>query len=213
MHVLIIGMTASGKTTLAKALAHEYRQRKIATAVLDPLGDPEWQASFQTTDRHEFLERVKRSRGCALFIDESGEMVGRYDDEMFWLATRSRHYGHRAHFISQRAAQLSPTVRHQCTRLFLFRVGVKDAKTLAEEFSDDTILRAGTLPQYQFISVNRFGKAETLRLEILDQKVNNGTDHSPAPDSSGNSAAKGRGKETAADGGNSADQAPSKSNP
>lgn len=159
-------MTASGKTTLAKKLARQYRKHDIAVCVLDPLHDPEWAATFQTADRDEFLATVKKSRGCALFIDESGEMVGRYDDEMFWLATRSRHYGHRSHFITQRAAQLSPTVRHQCTRLFLFRVGVKDAKTLAEEFSNAELDAAGTLQQFEFFAIDRFGKAERLRLEI-----------------------------------------------
>jgi len=168
VHCLIAGMTASGKTTLAKALAAQYRRHRVSVAVLDPLNDPGWNADFQTTDRREFLERVKRSRSCALFIDESGETIGQYNDDMFWLATRARHYGHRSHFLTQRPAQLSPTVRHQCLRLFCFRVGFKDAKTLAEEFSNPDLVGASSLPQYTFYSINRFGPTERLAL-VLDR--------------------------------------------
>lgn len=175
MHVLIIGMTESGKTTLAKSMCAHYKAHGIATCVLDPLADPEWNSDFQTTDKAEFLDRVKKSRQCALFIDESGEMVGRYDAEMFWCATQARHWGHRTHFITQRAAQLSPTVRHQCTKLFVFRVGVKDAETLAEEFGQDSVLEAGRLPQFEFLAVSRFGNTERLRLEIGKGKVDNVT--------------------------------------
>ena len=99
-HVLIAGITESGKTTLARELVAHYRRAEIASLVLDPLGDPRWNAEYQTTDEAAFLVTAKNSWQCALFIDESGEMVGRYKDSMFWLATQARHRAHRSHFIT-----------------------------------------------------------------------------------------------------------------
>lgn len=191
MHVLIVGMTESGKTTLAKALCAQYRKHGVATAVLDPMSDPDWRADFQSRDKEEFRERMKKSRQCAVFIDESGAMIGQYDAEMFWFATEARHWGHRSHFITQRAVQLSPTVRHQCTRLFLFRVGIKDAKTLAEEYGNDRLAAAAAFPQFEFFAVSRFGTTEHLKLELGKGKVDNAPVTPACYDSGGNIPATG----------------------
>ena len=51
-HNLILGMTMSGKTTLAKRLAAHYTQNGINVVVLDPMYDPEWEADFTTADEN-----------------------------------------------------------------------------------------------------------------------------------------------------------------
>jgi DNA helicase HerA-like ATPase len=53
-HSLILGMTESGKTTLAKRLAQHYKSRGIGVIVLDPLND-DWPCDFKTADPDEFL--------------------------------------------------------------------------------------------------------------------------------------------------------------
>jgi len=156
-HVQIVGMTESGKTTLAKQMSCRYKQQQIGVIVLDPLHDPGWCADYVTDDPHEFLYVVRNSRRCAVFIDESGESVGRFDDEMFWLGTRARHYGHNSHFISQRAVQVAKTVRDQCGRLFLFNCSLEDSKTLANEWNKPILREAHTLRQGDFFGVSRFG--------------------------------------------------------
>ena len=89
--------------------------------VLDPILD-KWAADVLTADPEYFMELAMHpeTECCALFIDESGEMIGQYNTEMFTLATRSRHKGHNTHLITQRANSLNPTVRTQCAYLFLF---------------------------------------------------------------------------------------------
>lgn len=155
-HVLILGMTLSGKTSLAKRLAPVYRAQGIKVGVLDPLGDPEWGADYQTSDPDEFLRVFWESRQVAWFIDESGDAVGRYDEAMARTATRGRHWGHRMHYITQRGAQLSRTVRDQCSTLFLFTTSLKDGKLHAEEWNKDELATAHTLGQGEYFTTGRF---------------------------------------------------------
>lgn len=155
-HVLILGMSESGKTTLAKRLAAEYKKRGIKVGVLDPICDPEWGADFQTDDVEEFLSVFWNSRQCAYFVDEAGESVGRYDDVMIRTATRGRHWGHRVHYLSQRAQMLSPTVRGQCAQLFLFNISRDDSKILSAEFNKPELSKAPDLPKGHYFHCGRF---------------------------------------------------------
>lgn len=154
MHSLILGMTEMGKTTLARALSAAYRKQGFKNIVLDPLRDPRWSADFITSDGDEFLDIAKRSKRCMLFMDEGSESVGRYNFEMQWTATQSRHWGHSSHFIAQGAVQLAPIVRDQCSRVFLFCCGARNGKLLAEEFNAPELdLCVSLLPGEYFSAV------------------------------------------------------------
>lgn len=156
MHVLCVGMTGSGKTTLGKQLLKAYKSKGINSIVLDPLCDPDWQADFQTDNSDDFLDAMYKSRQCALFVDESGAAIGRYAGPMAVVATQSRHFGHKAHFFTQRGAQLDRTVRDQCSILFVFRVGKMDAKILSEEFGYSELMQANELRPGECFKVTRF---------------------------------------------------------
>ena len=158
MHSLIIGTTGSGKTNLAKTLCRKFKQAGKPTLVLDPLMDDEWDCDFKTSDKAQFLDVVKHNKQCIIFVDESGQAVGKYDEEMAWLATTARHWGHQSIFICQRAQQISKTVRDQCQRIWIFRVSNGDAKILAEEFVQDELLEAGSLGKFEFFETGRFQK-------------------------------------------------------
>jgi len=155
-------MTESGKTTLATELSGHYRAKGVGVIVLDPMLDPRWQADVITDNNIEFLMFVQNpeTRSCAIFVDESGEMIGHYENEMFWLATRGRHYGHNCHFISQRAKQISPTVRDQCSYLFLFNCSVDDSTELSREFNRAELREANTLAKGEYFQCSRFGPLE-----------------------------------------------------
>lgn len=162
MHVLIAGITGSGKTTIATNLVRAYRKQNIGVIVLDPIGDERWKragANVVTDDKEKFIKLVTQARNCMIFVDESGEMIGHYNDEMFFLATRARHAGHVSHFLVQRPAQVSPTIRDQCTHLFLFSVSSKDAKTMADEFpkAQTEILAAPGYQKGEYIHATKFG--------------------------------------------------------
>lgn len=175
-HILILGTTESGKTTCGKRLASRWLDNGVDVIVLDPLNDPGWipegfaqsdgfyretedgPGIFQTSDVDEFLSAFWASRSCAVFIDEAGDAVGRYDAVMQKTATRGRHWGHSVHFLTQRGSQIAVTVRDQCTRMFLFRTGPRDAKTHAEEWALDELLEAPRLPKGCYFYVTRFGE-------------------------------------------------------
>jgi len=163
-HVLILGMTESGKTTLAKQLCKEYKQRGIKTIVLDPLHDPGWEADYQTHDPEEFLKVLWASKQCAVFIDESGSTVGRFDEAMIKTATMGRHWGHKMHYISQRGQQISCTVRGQCSKLFLFCSSLDDCKIHSNEWNKPELKNGYLLEQGHFYVCTRFKEFQKCKL-------------------------------------------------
>jgi DNA helicase HerA-like ATPase len=156
-HVLILGTTEIGKTTLAKRLAADYQKAGISVIVLDPIADPAFPADYRTTNPDEFLEVFWQSRSCAAFIDEAGDAVGKYNDVMNRTATRGRHWGHNVHYITQRASLLSTTVRDQCSRLYLFRSGLKDCEKHAEEWTNPELKKAASLKAGEYYLADRQG--------------------------------------------------------
>lgn len=157
MHSLIVGMTESGKTTLAKQMSRAYKAQGVSVIVMDELRDPGWSADFITGDPREFLNVFWNSRSCAVFIDESGDCVGRYDETMAKTATRGRHWGHNVHYLTQRGAQISKTVRDQCSNLFLFTTSMGDCKIYAAEFNRPELLEGAQLPQFEYMMCPRYG--------------------------------------------------------
>lgn len=119
--------------------------------VLDPDKRSEWNADFITTNPEEFLEVVFANTGCAVFVDESGDMIGRYGGAMNRLATTSRKWGHNCHFIAQRAKQIDPTTRTQCSNVFVFKQSLDDTKELAREFVADELKNAHILRKGEYL--------------------------------------------------------------
>lgn len=166
MHTIIVGQTLSGKTTLAKQLAQHYQRHGIAAVVLDPNHDPGWALERASApcrmfdDPAAFMAYVKnpdQCLQCALFIDESGDMLDKYDTDNNWVTTRSRHHGHVVHLITQRAQQVSATMRSQCSVLYCFNINPSDAKIYAIDFNcPEVASEAPLLPQGHFLKVGRF---------------------------------------------------------
>lgn len=157
-------MTESGKTCLGKALLARYKQQGIGTLLLDPMHDPEWNADYVTHDADELLRVAKESEQCAIFIDEPASAIGKYDKQAEWFTTMSRHWGHETTFCTQRGVQLSPTIREQCQKLFLFAVGSeRDAKVFADSYGDPGLLAACQLNQGEFLYARRFAKGQRVK--------------------------------------------------
>jgi hypothetical protein len=155
-HVNILGMTESGKTTLAKNLAKKYAANGIRILVYDPLSDPDWIADFKTHDIDLFLEEYWTSRQCAVFIDEAGELSLSHSNEILKTATRGRHWGHKNHYISQRGALLPRTLRDQCSSLFMFAQSLDDAKLYAAEYNSPELKTANSLKKGEYFYTTRF---------------------------------------------------------
>jgi len=156
-HTLILGMSESGKTTLARNLAKVYKSQGWCVIVLDPLKDPQWQADFITADQDEFLEVFWASRKCMVFIDEGGKSVGQYEKAMQECFTTGRHWGHSCHLIAHKGTQLAPVVRDQCRYLFLFCSSIKEGKLLADEFNKPELQECNKLLQGEYIHASKFG--------------------------------------------------------
>lgn len=152
MHILILGITETGKTTLAFKIAAKYKQNGTRVIVLDPDKRKEWNADFITDEPDTFLAVCKANQSAALFIDESGQTIGRYAGPMQWVATNSRKWGHKAHFISQRATQLDVLMRTQCSSIFLFKQSVRDAKILADEFVCPKLIHSCNLKKGEYLA-------------------------------------------------------------
>lgn len=166
-HVITIGQTESGKTILNKKLAAAYKRAGIGVIVLDPMLDPGWNADFITDNPEKFLQFVRDPRcclQCALFVDETGTSLDKFDVSSNWLTTQSRHHGHVCHLITQRAQQVSVTIRNQCSTLYCFNVNFKDAKLYAEDFNAKEVLEAPNLPQGHCWKIERFKPPKKLRM-------------------------------------------------
>lgn len=163
-HGLILGQTESGKTTLAKRMAQDLKSKQVGILVLDPIKDPAWNADFITDDPHEFLNVFWESRSCVVFIDEAGENVGNFDEEMKKTATRGRHWGHSCFYIAQRGTLIARTVRDQCSVMYLFNSGREDCKVHAQEWNCDELMSANLLQKGEFYHVTRFSGAKKCRL-------------------------------------------------
>lgn len=71
------------------------------------------------------------------------------------IATRGRHFGHKAFFICQRAKMVSTTIRTQCSDLVVFKQAYADVKDLANEFVEPIILDADKLEDGEFIYIRK----------------------------------------------------------
>jgi hypothetical protein len=157
MHSLIVGITESGKTTLAKKLAQKHIGQGFSVLVLTSVFD-EWPDGVQVFDDEEyFLEVFWASQKCVVFIDEGGETIGRFNKGMEQTATKGRHFGHSCYFMGQRATLINATVRGQCGQLFCFQQGAKDSDVLAEEWSQPKLKEATMLKRGECFVVRRFG--------------------------------------------------------
>lgn len=121
-----------------------------------------WDCDFKTANVEEFLNAFHASVSCDVFIDEAGDAIGHYEKAMIKTATMGRHRGHNVHFVTQRGAQLSPTVRTQCRNLFLFNMAREDCELLAKEWNKPELKDAALLPQGQCMMVSRFGDVKHL---------------------------------------------------
>ncbi|RRJ96731.1 hypothetical protein Ga0100231_023390 [Opitutaceae bacterium TAV4] len=167
LHEAILGQTGSGKSHLAKHKASHLKASGIGVLVLHMDIEP-WPLachSWQTDDPAEFLRMFWAARNCACFMELADAEVDKYDLGFHRCFTKGRHFGHRCFFVSQRAAQVHPAIRENCTSLALFSVQADPAKLWSKEFNDPVLLKAASLPPHCFYyKTNRYTPARLLKL-------------------------------------------------
>lgn len=144
MHALICGVTQSGKTTLAHALAQLLESQGENIIVFDPVGTKTAKGSWPQTamvfdEEEEFFEYLEREDvfNAHVFIDESGEIFTSQKRHRLWLLTRGRHMesgGFTVYMIAQRPKMILPTARTQAGVCYMFRLASDDARDIGRDF-------------------------------------------------------------------------------
>lgn len=166
MHVGIFGPTGCGKTTVAKALAAEYVRGGRANLVCDPLGTPWKEAAWQTHSAAALMEKAKASFRCMLWIEEASMAVDR-DRSLSWFFTTARHNGHLTHVIGQDGASLTPGMRQQLSRVYLFKCHPDLADIWARQFCEPEIGRlVPTLQRFEFIVAEAYNRPRVFSLSV-----------------------------------------------
>lgn len=145
-HDMYIGVTMTGKTTLARMHSRELaaRQKDRLQVVYDPVlstqtkggGWPEGAVVYE--DFESFMTWCSKNGDADLWIDEAADHFGVSDRENHWLLRRGRHYGFVVHLISQRPKMLAPNVRGQCSRAYIFRLAKADLVEVAADLGSET---------------------------------------------------------------------------
>lgn len=145
MHGAFVGMSRSGKTTLAQMIAGGLASKGKRVGVFDPLLDPKWKATgaeVVTADPFELLHLCKTSIGGHWFWEEWGPYLKNHASPevrkllpaFAWLGTSSRQLGHSQWFIAHRWQDLLH-VREQLDCVYAFAMGNKSAALMAEDFA------------------------------------------------------------------------------
>lgn len=154
-HILMVGTTGCGKTTLARKMAQRAADAGRPVLVYDPVGG-EWpHAARVFDDEYEYGQEALRSRGALYVVDEAGELLGRSNHEFFWLVTRARHKGAQTVLICHRPSQLANVLRDNCSHLVLFRSTLAVAKLMADEFNDPRLEQATRLERHAYLTSSR----------------------------------------------------------
>lgn len=178
MSDLYTGVTLSGKTTLARYHARILAQRSpsVPMIIRDPVAEtktaggdwPENAEIYSETDEYmeRIVELVSSHQQAYSFIDEAADLLSLQHPENFWLATRGRHYGIHFGFITQRPKLIAPSVRTNCTRVFMFRLARKDMVEVLADVGHDIDIIKKPLDTGDFIML-KMGSAEYHRMNVF----------------------------------------------
>ncbi len=172
MHQLFIGVTLSGKTTLAREFSRKLLEHKKLVAVYDPLGTAtaggDWgEGALIFSDREKFLDFV-HSDACVnyhIFVDEAHHVFHHTMGENFWMLTEGRHHGMYFYLISQRPKKIHPDVRTGCAVCYMFRLAQDDAKEIGADYGHSNIHKEN-LDKGDFLVLNS-GSAEFSRANVF----------------------------------------------
>lgn len=171
-HALYVGVTLSGKTTLARMVARGLCDAGQRVVVYDPMGTETagggWgKGAIIYSDLEPFMDFLYSEDGknAHVFIDEAHHVFSHEQKENFWLLTQGRHYGLTLHLMTQRPKKVHPDVRTNCAVCFMFRLANMDATEIGADygFSD---LNKISLDTGDFLVLNS-GSAEFSRANVF----------------------------------------------
>lgn len=162
----IFGPKLSGKTTLAKALSRQYfLSHKLRSLVLDPHRENWGNQAIVFDNEENFWQTVWASRNCVVIVEESAATIRR-DRDLVPVFTRLRHLNHKLIVVGHSGMDLLPVMRQQLDELFLFRQPQSAAKVWAETMTQDELLSAVELGQYEFLHTRLYGQPRKCKLSV-----------------------------------------------
>jgi hypothetical protein len=143
-HVLYVGVTQTGKTTLARHHASILAKADYDLIVYDPVGtetaNGTWpEKAIIETNPDKFLARVEKVSGTPerpvfVFCDEAADIFGHQYTDAHWIPRRIRHQNAYLRIIAQRPKMLHPNVRSQCAVAYVLRLSQDDARVICADF-------------------------------------------------------------------------------
>lgn len=171
-HTAYYGVTQSGKTTIARAIARKLSADGHVIVVFDPVGTStaggDWPENAIVFDDPEEFMMFLEDDNCPpahVFVDEAAEIFGHTMRENSWLATRGRHFGIYLHIITQRPKMILPNVRGQIGRAYVFRLSNEDMREIGADFGHSG-LNQFSLDTGDFLILNS-GSAELARNNVF----------------------------------------------
>jgi nucleoside-triphosphatase THEP1 len=162
----IFGTTLSGKTTLAKRISLEFFNRyQIKSLVLDPFAENWGNHALVLSDEEKFWEMVWKAQGYLIIVDEAGLTINR-DKDLKSVFTRLRHNHNKLLVVGHSSSDLLPVMRQSLDTLYLFRHSKKSAAVWAEVFTEERLLAAEDLQQYEFLRCQLYHKPVKSKLKI-----------------------------------------------
>lgn len=169
MHTLIVGRTEMGKSAMAKNLGSDLRLKGEFVAAYNPTSENGYTrkdkfgcagADIEFDNPDEFGEYcgtilMEKEGRKFIIVDEAHEFFTRAGSRYLWLAQKGRHYGINIIGCTQRGAQVHPTFRSQCGRLYLFACSLTDAKFLADEYGRKELQGASALEPGEYFKIER----------------------------------------------------------
>ncbi len=122
----------------------------MTSIILDLFGHSWHKTAKVFSDDTEFWKCVWSSQQCLIVVDDGSATVKR-DRQLIPVFTTMRHLQHELAVIGHSGTNLLPEMREQLDTLYLFRQTEKAAKIWVETFTDERLMQATTLQQYEFI--------------------------------------------------------------
>lgn len=160
----IFGPKLSGKSTLARRIALEgYTKYGLRSLVLDPHLDSWGDHCLVTAEEEKFWEMTWKSQGCVIFVEEAAATIRR-ERTLVPVFTRLRHCNHKLVIIGHSGMDLLPVMRQQLDTLYLFRQPLSACKVWSETMTEERLMEAKDLHQYEFILHRMYQQPVKLKL-------------------------------------------------
>jgi hypothetical protein len=147
LHKIVVGMSGTGKTVLANAMARRVRKLGLNVIVLDPWFRPgRWDCDWGTANPQEFLSVAKRNTHCFRIVDECNQVIPRGRSEFDVLMTDGRQSCNVTMMMMQHYADVSPAVRGQAYELYLFRCIQENGEAMSRIWPHPQLADCPSLP-------------------------------------------------------------------